>query len=389
MPPKDKKHPLVAANSPSTPLPTPRTNMQPSPPGAPQKPPLSAQKAASHAKGSSPSTPKPTGSPPGSATPRPVAATAQRTTPSATEPPPVLLPAAHLHQTSPSATALTILQAFSAPLPTFKMARDFVPTLGKHRSSALVGVTDPPRFWSEVRVDHYLSVADSYLAKVDVKSKLSLHYAPSLEPTFRVRREADVVTYAATHLTHTVNIAIGGLFPDAVESVSEVEVGQCRPDFIWRAAGSKDAQQAFAILEMKITGGIDPAIFRRATEAKAHAADQAAEEKDTLFRYDDGSEYSAIKQMATYAHSNKFDTQYVALFDGTYLFLGVFSKGMGRIPLLKGTLLPCYGDQGRHTRKALLGWLIEAKLEKQQGRNHCVRRFTRQLPARGHTHRGE
>lgn len=286
----------------------------------------------------------------------------------------MLLPAPDLHQT-PGSTGLTVLQALSAPLPALKMANDFNPKLGNHNSSVLVDAADPPRFWSEVGVQHYLSLADKYLAKAGVQSRLSQQYASSLDPTFRVRREADVVTYAATHLTNSVNIAIDALFLDAVETVSEMEVNQCRPDYIWRAAGSKGANQAFAILEMKITGRVDPDLILGATEANARAADNASSYKpETYFQYDDGSEYKAMKQLVTYAHSEQFDSRYAALFDGSHLFLGIFSEGLTRVPLLKGTLLPCHGNQGRNARKALLGWLIEAKLEKQQGRNHAVRR---------------
>lgn len=432
MAPRDKKTPTAPANTPSTPSPKRRT--QPSPPGAPQKTSSSPQKTISlpirqpevhpssskqperpatpiaqvSQASSSPSTPKPTRSPPkpaaGSATPRP-APDARRTSPSAAEqsspqksqqlPSRVLLPAPHLHETALSSKALTIFQAFNAPLPTFEKAYDFDPSLGKHTSSSLVESTKPPRYWSEVDVAHYLALADSYLAKPQVKSQLALHYAPSLEPTFRVRREADVVTYAATHLTHAVNMAIDLIFPDSIESVSEVELGNCRPDFIWRSAGSKTAKQTFAVLEMKSTGGIDVAVFRDATEAQAHAADKereqqepANEEAEATFFKDGANEYSTIKQMTTYAQSDAFDTCYIACFDGPYLFLGVFSPGPGRLPLLKGTLLPCHGDRGHHARKALLGWLIEARIEKQRGKNHRVPRFAaRKQPSRSLAHR--
>ncbi|KAH6617496.1 hypothetical protein F5144DRAFT_606995 [Chaetomium tenue] len=400
-PRKNKKNPPAPTNpptlpaTPSTPLSTSETNRKPSPPTAPQKPTSFPQEAvslpmrhphpqpppanqqaqpttpirqASHTKGSNPSTPKPLGTTPkhgaGSATPRPIPAEIRRTSSSITEEPPVgpqappfkvLLPAPDLRQT-PGSTGFTVLQALSTPLPALKMANDFNPKLGNHKSSALVDAADPPRFWSEVRAEHYLALADKYLAKAGVQSKLSLQYASSLDPTFRVRREADVVTYAATHLTNSANIAIDAFFSGAVETVSEMEVNQCRPDYIWRAAGSKGANQAFAILEMKITG--------RA----------ASYRPETYFQYDDGSEYKAMKQLATYAHSKQFDSRYAALFDGSHLFLGIFSEGPTPVPLLKGTLLPCHDDQGRHARKALLGWLIEAKLEKQQGRNCAVSR---------------
>ncbi len=205
-----------------------------------------------------------------------------------------------------------------------------------------------------------------------------------------MRREADVVTYAAIHLTHTVNMALGSFFKDAVESVSEVNAEGCRPDFIWRVAGSEEAKQAFAILEMKATGGVDPAVFEDATEANADAAGQEGDDGVTLFKYK-GKEYKPIKQITAYAQSNGFNTRYLALFDGHYLFLGVFSEGKSSlgIPLLSGTLIPCHGKEVCHARKALLGWLIEAKLEKEKGRNNSLGRFPKQMPARGYAHRTE
>ncbi|KAK3291582.1 uncharacterized protein B0H64DRAFT_248290 [Chaetomium fimeti] len=473
MPPrKDKNHPPPPANPPSTPLPTSRTNKQPSPPGAPQKstsspqnigslpiqrggtptsssnqpagpttprankqpsPPGAPQKPTSspqHAvslpirqpntptsssnqparpitpvlqgsqtQSGTPRTPKPTGTPPrpasGSATPKPGPTPARRTPPSTTEQSPsqqsqqppsrALFPSPHLHQS----TAVTVLQGLTAALPQFKMANDYEASLGNHESSAIVEVTGPPRFWTEVPAHHYESVANLYLKGPGVMDKLKLHHCPSLDPTFRVRREADVVTYAATHLTHTVNTAIDSVFPNAVESVSEVEVNKSRPDYIWRAAGSTGASETFAMLEMKITGRVDPGVFRRATETRAHAADREGESQETFFAYLNGEDYRAIKQITSYVHSHDFNTRYAALFDGVYLFLGVFSEGTSRTPLLKGTLLPCHGTEGCHARKALLGWLIQAKMDKKNGRNNFVQRVPLKLPPRGHAHREE
>ena len=53
------------------------------------------------------------------------------------------------------------------------------------------------------------TIAEAYLSRPAVRSRLEAHYTPSLEPTFRVRREADVAAYSGTHLTHTVNLALG------------------------------------------------------------------------------------------------------------------------------------------------------------------------------------
>lgn len=275
------------------------------------------------------------------------------------------------------------------------MAHDFNPKLGRHKSSALVDSVEPPEYWTEVDASHYLAAADAYLARLEVKSHLDMHCAPSLEPTFRVRREADVVAYAATHLTHAVNMALGGpIFPGKVEMVSELEEGGCRPDCIWRAAGSNNGEHTFAALEMKITGAINPDAIARARMTDAEAAEKMKQpppstNAPSLFKAMDAKVYSTMKQMTTYAHSEVFDTRYVASFDGKHLFLGVFSQGPkgNSVPLLKATMLPCHGDQGHHARKALLGWLIEAKVEKGKGGNHCIPRVLRQFPERGLAHR--
>lgn len=151
------------ANPPSTPL--PKTNKQPSPPGAPEKRTSSPPKAVplpirqphrqtppsnqptrpttpavqeSQGMGGDPSTPKTTGTPPrpasGSATLKPAPAGVRRMPPSATGQSPserlqqlpsrVLLPGPPLHPT-PGSNAFTVLQALTAPLPAYKLGQRF------------------------------------------------------------------------------------------------------------------------------------------------------------------------------------------------------------------------------------------------------------------------
>ncbi len=135
----------------------------------------------------------------------------------------------------------------------------------------------------------------------------------------------------------------------------------------------------FAILEMKITGGINPNDFyaARSTDTEENEAIAQTRDQDPPNRFSSDI-LNIIKQATAYSHNVKFGTRYIALFDGRYLFLGVFSQGTNDAPLLEGTLVPCLGEKGGDARKALLGWLIEAKTQSQRGQNHSIR----QVPAR-------
>ncbi|KAK3897195.1 hypothetical protein C8A05DRAFT_19987 [Staphylotrichum tortipilum] len=342
------------------------------------------------------STPKASGSPPrpassGSATLKaapafhgmtPPSTSSRHSPPQRSEQPlaRALFPSAPLHQKPSESSTMTVLQAFSAPLPPFELAADYAVELGTHKSSLTVAATEAPKFWTERPVAHYLSIADTHLAKAKVKNYLDGHSTPSLEPTFRVRREADVVTYASTHLTYAVNMALGGvIFPDEVEMLSEVQAGntgsQLRPDSIWRTAPSRTAN-SFAILEMKITGGIKVDNLNEGQRADATATNVFSEENKMI---------NSVKQLTAYARNVKFNTRYVAaLFDGKYLLLCTFDQDAKTVPLMTGTLLPCHGNKGINTRKALLGWLIEAHNGSQAGGNRGLGPgpVMKKLPAR-------
>lgn len=137
-------------------------------------------------------------------------------------------------------------------------------------SSALVDSVDPPQYWTELDAGYYLAIADSYLSRPNVESYLEKHCAPSAEPTFCIRREADVVAYSATHLTHAPNMALGGvIFPGKIEMVSELGEEGCRVDCVWRETKSRKGDPVFAALEMKISGVLEPEFFAAAKLTEA------------------------------------------------------------------------------------------------------------------------
>jgi hypothetical protein len=305
-----------------------------------------------------------------------------------------LLPAAELQQFKSAPKASTILRAFYEALPSVEKAEDFDETLGDHNSSSLVSETVPPNHWEPIDVSHYVTIAEAYLSRPAVKAALEAHYAPSLEPTFRVRREADVAAYSAIHLTHAVNHALGAIFPRSVEMVNEYQAGkETRTDCAWRAWNAK--QGSFAMLELKIYEAIQKDEFddtMLTTEESRKIEAEAAKDGVNLHHYkaaslfDSTSALSVIKQITCYAHSESYDTRYVGLFDINYLFLGVFEQSPRpkERPLLKGTLVPCQGAHGTKARRALLGWLLEARDKKQRGQNHHVpRAVKREQPQRG------
>ncbi|KAL2127512.1 hypothetical protein VTI74DRAFT_10620 [Chaetomium olivicolor] len=243
--------------------------------------------------------------------------------------PKTLLPAPQMIGTATKSNAQTLLEAFSAPLPELKLATDKKKDAGKHKSSTLVEVTEPPQYWTELAASHYLAIPDSYLSNDKVRQYLNKHCAPSPEPTFRVRREADLIPYAALHLTHAPNMALGGtIFPGKVEMVSEFE---------------KDQTRSYAALEMKTTGTLKPGDFLEAKLTEAEAAEhrkpggKLVNPEYSFFKRTDIA--MPVKQMTTYAHNESYDTRYVGLFDGEYLFLGFFSPGPKgpKVPLLTGT----------------------------------------------------
>ena len=290
-----------------------------------------------------------------------------------------LFPAAPLRPKSPESHALTIFQAFGAPLPAFQLADDFDPTLGRHISSGTVLGTKPPEYWTDLGVARHLESADLYLSKPEVKAYLGRHSTPSLEPTFRVRREADIVLYTYSHLTHAVNMALGGaIFPDKIQMTAELQAGaagsQLRPDFTWRDADSSTAD-AFAILEVKIPGGIDLDALDSAERSKPNGTNGFNHQNDMV---------NTVKQLTAYARNQSFDTCYVGSFDGEHLLLCIFSQDAETNPLMRATIVPCQGDRGVNARKALLGWLIEARKEKRRGNNEGlgVGPPIKKLPAR-------
>ncbi|KAH6621552.1 hypothetical protein B0J18DRAFT_481190 [Chaetomium sp. MPI-SDFR-AT-0129] len=341
---------------------------------------------------------------------------ADNSPPSKLKPPPsdnTLLPPPQLaeaRQTTTSRPPPTIIDAFEQALPPVRLATDFGTELGGHESSMLVKSTVPPPFWIARKAEHYLELADRYLSTPKVRAYLSNHYLPSLEPTFRVRREADVVTFTATHLTHAANLALGGaVFPGEVEMLSEYQRGQCRPDCIWRldstggdensdddavsgSGGRKQNKQqrkrtgpVFAVLELKITGAFNVCDFDNSKVEESNLSKRNPKRTQI-----EGEILSPMKQITTYGQSENFDTQYVACFDGRTLFLGVLLPGpeSTTAPFIRGTVLSCQGglaENGKgheYARKALLGWLIEARLEQRADKNHHVPRKLEPRPLR-------
>ncbi|EAQ84162.1 predicted protein [Chaetomium globosum CBS 148.51] len=277
-----------------------------------------------------------------------------------------LLPAAELYESTPKlkSSESTLLQAFYEPLHSLDMAADFKPG-SDGDSSARVGQTIPPEYWVPININHYLVIANAHLSKNSVKQALSARHTPTLEPTFRVRREADIVTYSSTHLTYAVSHALGATLAQPVEVTNEYQYSNlARVDRVWRSWGATTG--SFAMLEIKNYGIIDAEEFQRAMYREPGV------KNSTLFA--NLSILSIIKQITNYVQIPTYGTRYASLYDGKYLFLGVFETPPQPTdrPILKGTLVPCTGAENTQARRALLGWLIEAWEKKQRGENENI-----------------
>ncbi|KAH6622641.1 hypothetical protein F5144DRAFT_632098 [Chaetomium tenue] len=281
-------------------------------------------------------------------------------------PPKALLPAIELQgRSGPNPKESTLLEAFYEPLPSVTKAADF--GHGDTRpSGTLVAETNPPQCWVPLDVNHYLAIAETHLSKDAIKKVLSAHRAPALDPTFRVRREDDIVTYAATHLTHAVNHALGAILSQPVEMLNEYSASTAaRVDRAWRPWGAK--KHSFAVLEMKNMEAMRALHFEATQDEDPDA--------DTPSLFDGRPILSMIKQITCYVKLPFYDTRYASLYDGNFLFLGVFElpPQQDSLPILKGTLIPCHGKHNDKARRALLGWLVEAWEKKQRGENHHLR----------------
>jgi hypothetical protein len=257
-----------------------------------------------------------------------------------------------------------LLEAFYEPLPSIIKAADFDAS-NDGNSSARTSQTIPPDFWVPIDISHYLAIADTELSRDSVKKALSAYHAPALEPTFRVRREADIVTYSATHLTHAVGHALNAILPKPVETVNEYSFSVwARVDRVWRERGAKTG--SFAMLEMKNYGLLNPDEFEMAQYRGPEARRPSS--------FTDLDILPIIRQITNYAQIEFFKTRYACLYDGNFLFLGVFESPAQQtaLPILRGTLIPCLGGQNNTARRALLGWLIEAWNKKQAGQNDHI-----------------
>jgi len=70
-------------------------------------------------------------------------------------------------------------------------------------------------------------------------------------------------------------VTVGFLFPGDIQMTAQLQAGpsgqQLRPDLSWRFGEAAKAKDTFAILEMKIPGGIEPKDLDRAKRRKENA----------------------------------------------------------------------------------------------------------------------
>ncbi|KAK4149468.1 hypothetical protein C8A00DRAFT_18848, partial [Chaetomidium leptoderma] len=248
----------------------------------------------------------------------------------------------------------SLYESLFHPLAPLRAAAEWREKSTTSYSSDKVAITHPPSYWAEVPVSHYLQKADRAIEKPRAKHYLQGQAEPTVDPLMRLRVEADVVRYGNEQLAFHANHALFACFGPCMESFAEYEFDGSRPDKTWRRVDSKGSGKLFAVLESKVKATIYSEEFTAAMLMDG-------ENHKTHFK---GKSLKIMSQVARYARTETFNTNYVALFDSDYLFLGVFDRTDPYS--MKGTLVSC---SDRDARRALLGWLIEAWEKEEAGQN--------------------
>ncbi|KAK1763763.1 hypothetical protein QBC33DRAFT_597178 [Phialemonium atrogriseum] len=210
-------------------------------------------------------------------------------------------------QPIPKSKALTIAQSFNEPLPTLPQA----------------------------------------LVAPNVHRLTTESCMPSLERTFWISCEADVVRVAALYFLHPVNLALTARYPDVLIhclSESGSAGARARPDIVFKKNG-----RTFAVLEYKVVGVVVKSEFTPARLPMTASPDEVEKKRAR-------SAIKIVKQMTAYSEDSDFNTKYIALLNWDFLFLAVFNRDADA---MHGGLVSRTGSEGNQLRKAFLGWLLE------------------------------
>lgn len=261
-------------------------------------------------------------------------------------------------QPIPKSKALTISQSFNEPLPTLPQ----VPGLGTttHVSGLTSMNADPPKFWLDRTIQPYTTLANQALVAPDVHRETTESCMPSLERTFLISCEADVVRAAALYFLHPVNMALTAMYPDVlIHCLSESGSGgaRTRPDIVFKKNG-----RTFAVLEYKVVGVVVKSEFTPARLPMTASPDEVEKKRKgtgilAAESFFGPKATKIVKQMTAYSEDPDFNTKYIALLNWDFLFLAVFNR---YADVMHGSLVSRTGSERNQLRKAFLGWLLEA-----------------------------
>ena len=260
-----------------------------------------------------------------------------------------------MDQPVPKSRSMTLFDSFNSPLPALPKKEGLGRT---HISSDTVLKTAAPKFWIDRTIQPYEWLADEALSTRAVKLDTVEHCLPTLEYTFKVSAEADVVRAAALYFIHPCNVALQAKHSDVeILCLAEFPSPGMRPDIIYRKGG-----RTFAILEYKVIDAVNGEEFVEARvewglsprEISGIKREVQQAGKKSLF---EGNSLKQIKQMACYSNRSREKTKYIAMFNWDWLFLSVFSSDKA---IVDGTLVDRDGPEKNKVRKAFLGWLLEA-----------------------------
>jgi len=262
-------------------------------------------------------------------------------------------------QPTPKLRAITISQSFIQSLPTLPRVVGLAPLAYISGQEALDA--DPPKLWLRRTIQPYVNLANTALTDPNVHRECTENCTPSIERTFMVSAEGDVVRAAALYFLYPANVALTAMYPDVeIHCQAESSSGGTRPDIIYKRRG-----QVFAMVEYKNLGVVHQSEF---TEARLPitASREEIEKKVKAAQCLTGqtcfgsNAIKVLKQMTAYVNNpqwNAANLKYVAMFNWDLLFLSVFGCDAD---VILGTLVSRAGPERNQLRKAYLGWLLVA-----------------------------
>lgn len=226
-----------------------------------------------------------------------------------------------------------------------------------HISSSGTVAAEPPSYWAEVPYDFWNGRADKILKGLpkELKARLEKERVAATEPGLKLYTEGDVTDAGTLFLTNPIHAVLGAEYGAKIEIRSQYSRSSARVDKAYTTRHGRDPNVAFALLEYKNYGVIDPTGFKRAQVTSKTLSSWSADPSVTQFG---GTSEILLKQAIHYFDS--YGTRYVALCDLNTLLL-VYLEDAERNLGGERCLATVITNQ-RQMRRALLGFIGHAYL---------------------------